>query len=302
MEKPAPFVIAVLGPTGAGKTDVASRLAEALGGEVVVADSRQVYRRLDVATNKPTPEQRARARFHLVDVADPELAYDVHRHVTAARDCVERIAAAGRPVVVEGGTGLYVDALLDGFSLASVPPRPERRAELARRPVAELAATVRRLDPEARVDEANPVRLIRAIEVLESAGPPLAARRKREPPPWRIVRVGLAVSAEELARRLEVRVREQIERGLVGETRRLLASGVSPSAPALSGIGYAEAVRHLAGETDEAQLAAAILSANRRYAKRQMTWLRRDRRIRWFPAGQDAVPAILRYLKEAPAS
>ncbi|MGH7776708.1 MAG: tRNA (adenosine(37)-N6)-dimethylallyltransferase MiaA [Candidatus Dormibacterales bacterium] len=290
---------AVLGPTGVGKTEFASRLAGALGAEVVVADSRQVYRRLQIATNKPGPAQLERARFHMIDVVDPERGFDVHRYTTLATACVARIAAAGRPIVLEGGTGLYVDALLDGYSLGGVPARPERREELRGRPVRELAAIVRRLDREARVDPSNPVRLVRAIEVLEAAGPPLSMRRGRAAPAWHVVRVGLVATKEEIARRLAERVRSQIDRGLVEETRHALAGGVPAGAPALTGIGYAEAVRHLAGELSLDEMAAAMLSANRRYAKRQMTWLRRDRRIRWFPADPDPLPAVLAHLRNA---
>ncbi|MGH7903077.1 MAG: tRNA (adenosine(37)-N6)-dimethylallyltransferase MiaA [Candidatus Dormibacteraceae bacterium] len=296
---PVPDVVAVLGPTGVGKTEIAVRVAEALGGEVVVADSRQVYRGLEIATNKPSPEQRSRARFHMIDLVDPGESYDVHRYVAAARRAIAGLAARGRPVILEGGTGLYVDALLDGFALSGVGARPARRRELRRRSTPELAEMVRRLDPDARLDFANPVRLVRAIEVLEVTGRPLAASRgRRQPPSWRIWRIGLDAPRADLHRRLAERVESQLARGLVEETARALAEGVPEDAPSLTGIGYAESRRRLRGELEEALLAAAMRSSNRRYAKRQATWLRRDRRIRWFQIDPDPLTAILGYLRQ----
>src|SRR5437660_3562706 len=155
-------------------------MALALGAEVLVADSRQVYRRLEIATNKPLPEDRARVRYHGLDLVDPEAAFNVHQYVEA----VAPVLRSGRLVVVEGGTNLYVDALMDGLTLGGVPPRPARRAELARLSTAELGELARELEPGLEVDFANRVRLVRAIELLEVAGPPLARLRTRTPPPW----------------------------------------------------------------------------------------------------------------------
>ena len=284
---------AVVGPTAAGTSDVAFRLALGLHREVVVADSRQVYRGLEIATNKPSPEQRSRVRYHGLDLADPRTGFNVHRYVEAVAPIL-----AERPVVVEGGTNLYLDALFDGLTLGGVPPDPARRAQLERLTTAELAAAVRRLDPEATVDFANRVRLVRAIEVLEAAGPPLSALRTRVKPPWDAVRIGLLLPKEELAERIRRRCQEQLRRGLVEETREALAAGLEPGSQALSGTGYAEAVAHLQGRVTLEELPDLMARNNRRLAKRQLTWLRRDDRIRWFPAAPDPVPAILSYLEE----
>src|SRR5262249_36635871 len=145
-------------------------------------------------------------------------------------------------------------ALAEGFSLAGVPPRPERRAELERLPLAELAGLLHELDPAAVVDERNPVRLVRAIEVLEVAGPPLARLRTRTPPAWTPVRIGLTADLEVIDRRLAERSRRQVERGLIEETRAALAEGVRPDAPVLTGIGYAEALMHIRGEVSLEEL------------------------------------------------
>jgi tRNA dimethylallyltransferase len=292
-----PAVVAVLGPTGIGKSRVAFELARALDGEVVVADSRQVYRKLDIATNKPEPEARAAVPYHLLDVADPEASFNAHEWVRGARRAVEEIMAAGRLPILEGGTVLYLDALLEGYSLAEVPARPERRRELAELGQQELEQLLRSLDPEAQVDVRNPVRVVRAIEVLEALGPPLARARSRVPPPWPAIRVGLTAPLTVVDRRLAERSRRQVERGLVEETRRALSEGVPPDAPVLSGIGYAEALAHLRGELSLEELPARMAAANRRYARRQLRWLRRDPRIEWFQAEPDPLPAILDFLR-----
>ncbi len=276
---------------------MAFEVARELGGEVVVADSRQVYRRLDIATNKPPPEWRERVPYHLLDLVDPESAFNVFQWLAAARAAIADIGGRGRLPVVEGGTMLYVDALCFGFTLAEVPPRPERRRELEALPSDELVGLLRRLDPEAGVDPRNHVRLVRAIEVLEAAGPPLARLQRRQPPAWEPVRIGLQAAPEVIARRLQERSREQVRRGLVEETRQALAAGVPAAAPVLTGIGYAEAVQHLRGELSQEQLPLRMAQANRRYARRQLSWWRRDQTISWFDAEPDPLPAILDRLR-----
>jgi tRNA dimethylallyltransferase len=288
----------ILGPTGIGKSQVAFDLARTLDGEIVVCDSRQVYDRLDIATNKPGPEQRREVRYHLVGIADPRTMYTVFQFVEAANRAIADIASHGRLPIVEGGSMLWADALAEGFSLAGVPPRPERRAELERLSRAELVRLLRRLDPDAAVDEHNPVRLVRAIEVLEVAGPPLARLRTRRPPPWRPVRIGLTADLATIDARLAERSRQQVARGLIEETRAALASGVPPDAPVLTGIGYAEALMHIRSEVTLEELPEVMARANRRYARRQLRWLRRNPEITWFDAATDPVPGILGFLRE----
>lgn len=284
----------VLGPTAVGKSRVAFELALRVGGEVVVADSRQVYRRLEIATNKPRPEDRARVRYHCIDLADPEQEFNVHQWVAAASAALQ---AVSRPIV-EGGTNLYVDALMDGLNLTGVPPQPERRRELDKLTTAELADKVRVLDPQVQIDFQNRVRLVRAIEVLEVAGPPLSRLRTRSKPPWDAARIGLTMAMEQLEQRIRDRCRAQLARGLVEETERALAAGVPAASQALSGTGYAEAVACIHGHLPEQDLPELMYRNNRRLAKRQMTWLKRDPRIRWFAAEPDPVPAILNYLEQ----
>jgi tRNA dimethylallyltransferase len=260
----------------------------------VVADSRQVYQRLEIATNKPLPEERARVRYHGLDLAPPEASFNVFEYVQAASAAVDSIE---RPIV-EGGSNLYVDALLDGLSLGGVAPRPERRRELEGRSTDDLAEAVRRLDPEASLDFQNRVRLVRAIEVLEVSGPPLSRLRTRRPPPWSAVRIGLEMPRELLFARIAERCLRQLERGLIEETRAALEAGVEPGSQALTGTGYAETVAFLQGRISRDELPDLMARNNRRLAKRQLTWLRRDERIRWFSTVENPLPAILRYLDE----
>jgi tRNA dimethylallyltransferase len=235
----------------------------------------------------------------MIDFVDPATGFNAAQYVAGARVAIAEILVRGRVPVVEGGTMLYVDALCDGFSLTGVPPNSPLRAELERLDGAALRARLLALDPDPGVDLQNPVRVIRAIEVLEAAGPPLRALRRRTPPPWDALRVGLTAGLDVIDRRLDERSRRQVERGLVAETRTALESGVPENASVLTGIGYAEALAHLRGELSLEELPSAMAQSNRRYARRQLRWWRRDDRVRWFEIEPDPLPAILNCVRES---
>jgi tRNA dimethylallyltransferase len=293
-----PVVPVVVGPTAIGKSALAFALALEMGGEIVVADSRQVYERLDIATNKPSPEQRQRVRYHMIDFVDPATTFNAAEYVEGARAAIADIGSRNRVPIIEGGTMLYVDALCEGFSLAGVPPNPRLRQELSRLSPSDLTARLLALDPDPGVDVRNPLRVIRAIEVLETAGPPLRRLRKRTPPPWHAVRIGLIADLDVIDRRIEQRSQAQVRRGLVAETKAALDAGVPPTAPVMTGIGYAEALAHIRGELTLEELPMAMAQSNRRYARRQLRWWRKDPRVRWFGIDPDPMPAILNYVKE----
>jgi tRNA dimethylallyltransferase len=289
----------VVGPTGIGKTSVAFELALRLDGDVVVADSRQVYRMLDIATNKPSPDQRRRVRYHMIDFVDPASTFNAAQYVEGARAAIEDILARGRTPIVEGGTMLYVDALTEGFTLAGVPPNSELRRELEQLDLHALRDRLLELDPDPGVDLQNPVRMIRAVEVLEAVGPPLRRVRQRSRPGWDAKRIGLTAGLEVIDRRLAERSREQVARGLVAETQSALDAGVPATAPVLTGIGYAEALAHIRGDVTLEDLPEVMAMSNRRYARRQLRWWRRDPRIRWFEVEPDPLPAILNYVEDS---
>ena len=274
-------------------------MALELDGEIVVADSKQVYQRLDIATNKPGPERTARVRYHMIDLIDPAAGFNAAQFVQGARWAVADIAARGRTPIVEGGTMLYVDALCDGFSLTGVPPNPGLRAELESLGVSALRERLLSLDPDPGVELQNPVRMIRAIEVLQAAGPPLRRLRTRTPPPWKALRIGLSAPLEVIDRRLEERSRQQVARGLVAETRSALEAGVPATAPVLTGIGYADTMVHINGQLTLEELPLAMARSNRRYARRQLRWWRRDQRVNWYEIEPDPLPAILNYVRSA---
>ncbi len=292
-------VIVLVGPTAIGKSQAAFDLALALDGEIVVADSRQVYRVLDIATNKPPPEHRERVRYHMIDLVDPAGTFNAAEYVEGARTAIEDILRRRRTPIVEGGTMLYVEALTEGFSLAGVAPDAELRRELELLDVVALRERLLALDPDPGVDLANPVRMIRAIEVLTAVGPPLRRLRTRTAPTWPVVRVGLTAPLDVIDRRIEQRSHRQVERGLVAETRAALESGVPEGAPVLTGIGYAEALAHIRGEVSLEQLPKVMAASNRRYARRQLRWWRRDPRIRWFEIEPDPVAGILNYVGDS---
>ena len=286
-------MIAIVGPTASGKSALALRVAERLRGEIVSADSRQLYRGMDIGTAKPTAEERRRVPHHLVDVVDPGERYDVFRFQRDARAALDAIRARGHIVLVVGGTGLYVRALLDGLDLAAVPGDPDLRTQLEREDPAVLHARLRALDPEAgeRLDPRNGRRLVRYVEAATLVGGPVARRRG---PAVAALRIGLRPPRDVLVTAIERRVREMVAAGVLDETRALLERGVDPSLPSMSAHGYVHWAAHLRGESDLETAIARTARDVRAYSRRQMTWFRRDPQIRWYdPTAEDPLEAIV---------
>jgi tRNA dimethylallyltransferase len=285
-------VIAIVGPTASGKSALAMRVAERLGGEILSADSRQVYRTMDIGTAKPTPAERARVRHHVIDVADPGERYDVLRYQREARAALADVRARGHAALVVGGTGLYVRALLDGLDLASLPHDPAVRARLESEDPATLHDRLRAIDPDAasRVDARNRRRLVRYLEVATIAGP---VSRQRGPS-IAALRVGLRPPREVLVAAIERRVRQMVDAGVLDETRALVARGIDPRLPSMSAHGYVHWAAHLRGEVDLETAIALTGRDVRAYSRRQMTWFRHDPAIRWFdPTVTDPVDDIV---------
>ena len=279
----------MVGPTASGKTDLALALASRLSIEILVADSRQVYRGMDVGTAKPDAAARSIVPHHLIDLADPDEPFSVAQWVARARSVLPGITDRGRLPMIVGGTGLYVSAMLEGHDYAAQPWSPELRArlgdELAADGLEPLAARLAAADPTAAelIDLRNPRRVLRALERVEAGGGGVTA--SSDPYPGRIALVGISRPRDVLYRRIEERAANLFANGLLEEVRALLDAGYGPQLRPMSGHGYREAIRHLAGEWSLEQAVEVTARRTRQYAKRQLTWFRRDPRILWVAAG-----------------
>ncbi|ACH38000.1 tRNA (N6-dimethylallyl-A37)-dimethylallyltransferase [Citrifermentans bemidjiense Bem] len=278
-------VIVLGGPTGSGKSDLAVKLAEEIGGEIVNADSMQVYRRLDIGTAKPSAADLARVPHHLIDILDPNedfTASDFRREATAAIADIER---RGKRAIVVGGTGLYIRALLYGL-VDSPTGDPELRRQFDDVPGEELLRRLSLVDPEtaARLHPNDRVRLIRALEVYTQTGRPVSAFRSEHAfsdVHYQVLKMAIRVERQELYRRIDLRVEKMLEDGLVEEVRLLLAAGYGHELKALRSIGYKEITAYLAGEMTLDEAVTLIKRDTRRYAKRQMTWFGKENDIYW---------------------
>ncbi len=289
--EPAPPLVAVVGPTASGKTDLALALAGRMPVEIIVADSRQVYRGMDVGTAKADAAARSSVPHHLLDVADPNETFTVADWVGRARSLGPEIAARGGLAMIVGGTGLYVSALVDGHDYVAQASSPEARQRLSRELEAgglmPLADRLRRLSPElaARTDLRNARRVLRALERVESAEAGGGAVPHAEPWSGRLAMIGIDRPRDVLYHRIDERARWMFEHGgLVDEVRSLRAAGYGPDLRPMTGHGYAEAFRHLAGEWTLEQAIETTARRTRQYAKRQLTWFRRDPRLIWVRA------------------
>jgi tRNA dimethylallyltransferase len=283
-----PLVLALVGPTGAGKTALGIELAERFGAEIVNADSRQVYRRLDIGSAKPAPAQQARVRHHVVDVVEPDEPFDCARYRILARAAIADIVGRGKRVLLVGGTGLYVKVLLHGV-FAGPSRDAALRARLAGIEATWPGALHRRLcavDPAtaARVHPHDQVRLVRALEIHELTGQPISRWRAAHAFAERSFTtcvLALDVPRVTLYRHIDERCQAMIDSGLLAEVRALLAAGLDPEVPALQSPGYREMCEHLNGACDLPTAVARMARATRRLAKRQLTWFRSDPEVVW---------------------
>ena len=281
-------LIAIVGATATGKTALGIDLARNLGGEIIGADSRQVYRHMDIGTAKPTAEEQAAARHHVIDVVDPDEPFSLGTWLDLARAALEDIWSRGKQPILVGGTGQYVWALLEGWRVPRVPPDRALRDELEARPPEDLLAELRRVDPgaEAFIDLRNARRVIRALEVQAATGKPFSYWRTKEPPDFEPLILGLHFRREELYRRIDGRVEAMFAAGFVDEVRRLLEMGCSRDLPAMSGIGFKEVAEHLAGGRDLASAIEGTKTGTHRLARHQHAWFKQsDSRILWLAPG-----------------
>jgi tRNA dimethylallyltransferase len=287
----APIFLA--GPTAVGKSEVALRLAEAVGGEIISVDSMQVYRGMDIGTAKPSLEQRTRVPHHLLDVVEVSESFDAARFCTLAREAEQAIRSRNRVPVFCGGTGLYFKAYLGGLGQAP-PGDPILRAELEAMPLPDLLRELERRDPQTfqSIDRHNPRRVIRAVEVIRLTGAPRSVQQAD----WSGVvasRRFFALSREpgDLRRRIEVRVDGMFAGGLVGEVEALLRRGLDHNRTALQALGYRQTLEHLEGKRSLQETVALVKIRTWQFARRQMTWFRRQLRPEWIPVSVDEPPA-----------
>ncbi len=296
------LVLVVVGPTGVGKSRLALELAQELGGEVINADSRQVYRYMDTGTGKPSPQDRALVPHHLLDIVDPDQEFSLALFQPLAYQAIEGVFQRIKLPILVGGTGQYVWGAVEGWQVPRVPPdsafRQEMEERARREGIGPLYDELRALDPEvaSRIDPRNVRRAIRALE-LARAG---VKGREKRPPPYKFLIIGLTAPRGELYARIDKRVDDMIGRGWVEEVRGLLDKGYSPSLPALSSVGYREIIGYLKGELGLPQAVQRIKYATHRFARRQSAWFRLDDpRINWLEARGGEVERAFALVKEA---
>jgi tRNA dimethylallyltransferase len=276
--------VLLAGPTAVGKSEIALRLAERIGGEIISVDSMQVYRGLDIGTAKPSSEDRARVPHHLIDVVDVTEAFDAAQFVRLAHEAVAEIESRGRVPIMCGGTGLYFKAFLEGLGEAP-PADPALREELENAPLADLLEELKASDPAAyeKIDQRNARRVVRAVEVIRLTGKPFASQRAHWCAAPRSTQHGLGVMrlAADLRARIDARVDEMFGRGLVAETERLLKRGLAQNKTAMQALGYRQVVEHLRGERPLRETIELVKIRTRQFARRQMTWFRRQMQLSW---------------------
>ena len=293
-----PPLIVLLGPTAVGKTELSLRLCEAFNGEVVGADSRQIYRFMDIGTAKPSLAERQRVRHHLIDIRDPNQTLTLAEYQQLAYQTIDAIHQRGRIPFLVGGTALYIRAVVQGLRIPEVPPDPALRAkleaELAQTGVGALFQRLQTLDPAtaAVIDAQNPRRLLRALEIVLLTGKSKVELEGAFPPAYRILQIGLDRPRDELYQRIDQRVDAMIAHGLVAETQWLLAAGYQPPLPSISSLGYREIIAHLAGEITLATAVERIKHETHRFVRHQYTSFRKMSDIHWFDLSQMTPTAI----------
>ena len=303
-EAPRPPLLAIVGPTAVGKSALALTLGEALGGEVVTADSRQVYRLMDIGTDKPSLEDQARVPHHMIDLVYPDESFTLAMFQDMATEVIRDVHARGRLPVLAGGTPLYVNSIVEGWSMPRVEPDPELRSRLAneanKRGVQALHERLRRLDPVAaeRILPTNTRRIIRALEVIEATGRPISEQQARSAPPYDILTIALECERPELYARIDRRVDSQIERGLVEEVRGLVEMGYSLDLPSMSGLGNRQIGDYLRGRATLPEAVQRIKWDTHAFVRHQQNWFRRMREaVRFDATSGTPVDAILQAVR-----
>ncbi len=303
-------VIVIAGPTASGKTGLSVEVAKQLNTEIVSADSMQIYRGMDVGTAKVTEEEKQGVLHHMIDVVSPMENYNVSRYVSEAKECVDKILQKGKIPVIAGGTGLYINSLVYGYDLAPIPSDDAVREEITalyeEKGGEYLLEELRKIDPKtaARLHPNNARRLIRALEVYRLSGMTISEqeeRTKNAPKPYDVRFFVLDTDREKLYERINLRVDIMLANGLEEEVKQLLLSGVPKTCTAMQAIGYKEMVEYLGGYLTFLEAVDKIKQESRRYAKRQLTWFRRNEGAIWLEAShskQELAESVINEIKK----
>jgi tRNA dimethylallyltransferase len=298
-----PPLLVLGGPTAVGKTARAVQWAQTFDGEIVNADSRQIYRYMDIGTAKPSPEEQAQAPHHLLDLVTPDQTLTLSAYQAQAQAVFAAIWSRGRLPILCGGTGLYLTAIMEGWQAPEVPPEPRLRAELESQSAEALFARLQALDPvtAAQIDRHNLRRLVRALEVVLVTGESFSAQKRKSPPPYNILALALDMERSALYAQADRRLAQMIAGGWLAEIESLAALGYTPPLPALSALGYPQMFAVWRGEQTLAQAQASIAYATHHFIRRQYTWLRghpppHQTDWTWLAPSDDARPLIQAWL------
>ncbi len=324
-----PKIIVVLGPTASGKSELSVQLAKKFDGEIISADSRQVYRGMDIGTGKvrrdrtfPVPKSKCKMqnakfrdhfysygiRHHLIDVASPKRTFTVAQYQKLGKAAIKKVLSRGRLPIIVGGTGFYIDSLIYDYNLPKVLPNPKLRRELDKKSAGELFAKLKRLDPRRAktIDRWNKRRLIRALEIVLTTGRPVP------PPPQKIyshilknmridksgvLKIGIKVNPNELKRRIHTRLLARLQMGMIGEVKKLRAQGLGWKKLDDFGLEYRFVSRYLRGLINKKEMIKLLEKEIGKYAKRQMTWFKRDKEIKWIESEKETVDMVKKLLK-----
>ena len=297
LEKPT--IIVILGPTASGKTALSIEVAKKISGEIISADSRQVYKGLNLGTGKVTKKEMAGIPHHLLDVASPKSKFTVAKYQKLAHQKILEILKKGKVPIIVGGTGFYIQSIIDGLNLPAVPPNKSLREKLSQKSTPELFALLKKLDSKraGTIDRQNPARLIRAIEIAKALGhvPKLQTTNS----PFNFVQIGLKTKPNELDQKIKERLLARMKQGLLAEVKKLHRAGLSWQRMEELGLEYRYLAYFLQNKKSKEKALAELEQEIRHYAKRQMTWFKRDSRITWFdPADKNLLQQVLKSIKK----
>ena len=296
MKKQGTKIIVILGPTDSGKSKLAIKIAKKFNGEIISADSRQVYKGLDIGTEKITKKEMNGIRHYLIDVAKPQKIYTVVQYQRAAKKILKQIFQKGKIPIICGGSGLYIDALIYDYKLPAVAPQKSLRGRLEKKSTEELFKMLQGLDPEraADIDPCNPRRLIRALEIVIKTGRPVPKIEKQSP--YQALKIGLKKSANQLRRLIRQRLKKTLKKGLVEEVKKLHGEGLSWKRLNALGLEYRLAANYLRGLIAYEEMTGQMEKEIYRYAKRQTTWFKKDKSAHWIKTEHQARLLVKKHL------